>query len=288
MFVWDFLAGTVLDQILDWIYARVVETFGLFFSMMNDMGAKLFDFPWTQAVVAFFSRFGWALYAVGLVMAVFEYAIESQSGRSDAKGVALGAIKGFLAASLFSTVPVALYRLCVTLQLSLTADLTQLLGNQQTGIAELAAEAVNSLLNIPNINPLFGIVLIILLGYSVIKVFFANLKRGGILLIQIAVGSLHLFGIPRGFSDGFSNWCKQVIGLCLTTFLQSTLLVAGLMIFKDDMLIGTGVVLAAGEVPRIAGAFGLDSSTRVNVMSAAHTTQMVVNATRAVTSALSA
>lgn len=287
MFVWDFLAASVLDQIIDWIYARVVETFGLLFSMMNDMGAKLFDFAWTQAVVAFFSRFGWALYAVGLVMAVFEYAIESQSGRADAKGVALGAIKGFMAASLFSTVPVALYRLCVTLQFSLTADLTNLLGSPSTSIADLALAASNAMLGLPNINPLFGIILIILLGYSVIKVFFANLKRGGILLIQIAVGSLHLFGIPRGFSDGFNNWCKQVIGLCLTTFLQSTLLVVGLMIFKDDMLIGTGVVLAAGEVPRIAGAFGLDSSTRVSVMGAAHSTQMIVNATRAVVGALS-
>ncbi len=31
---------------------------------------------------------------------------------------------------------------------------------------------------------------IILMAYAIIKVFFANLKRGGILLIQIAVGSL--------------------------------------------------------------------------------------------------
>lgn len=46
-----------------------------------------------------------------------------------------------------------------------------------------------------------------------IKVFFANLKRGGILLIQIAVGSLYMFSIPRGYTDGFTQWMKQVIGL---------------------------------------------------------------------------
>ena len=57
------------------------------------------------------------------------------------------------------------------------------------------------------------------LAYAVIKVFFSNLKRGGILLIQIAVGSLYMFSIPRGYIDGFTQWMKQVIGLCLTAFL---------------------------------------------------------------------
>lgn len=59
---------------------------------------------------------------------------------------------------------------------------------------------------------------IILMAYAIIKVFFANLKRGGILLIQIAVGSLYMFSVPRGYTDGFIQWCKQIIGLCLTAF----------------------------------------------------------------------
>ena len=68
--------------------------------------------------------------------------------------------------------------------------------------------------------------------------FFDNLKRGGILLIQIAVGSLYMFSIARGSLDGFTQWIRQVIGLCLTAFLQSTILVAGLMAFRDHALLG--------------------------------------------------
>ena len=83
--------------------------------------------------------------------------------------------------------------------------------------------------------------IIIMMGYSVIKVFFANLKRGGILLIQIAVGSLYMFSVPRGYYDGFIQWCKQIIGLCLTTFLQATILTAGLMVLKDHCLLGLGL-----------------------------------------------
>ena len=125
----------------------------------------------------------------------------------------------------------------------------------------------------------------IFMAYAVIKVFFSNLKRGGILLIQIAVGSLYMFSIPRGYTDGFTQWCKQVIGLCLTAFLQATILVAGLMVFSDKALLGLGLMLAAGEVPRIAGAFGLDTTTRANIMSAVYTAQAAVNTTRTIVQA---
>ena len=131
------------------------------------------------------------------------------------------------------------------------------------------------------------IFLLILMGYAVIKVFFANLKRGGILLIQIAVGSLYLFSVPRGYIDGFVGWCKQVIGLCLTAFLQATILIAGLMVFKDHALLGLGLMLSAGGIPRIAGAFGLDTTTRANIMSAVYTAQAAVNTTRTIVQAVS-
>ena len=135
-------------------------------------------------------------------------------------------------------------------------------------------------------SPIMLIFCIILMAYAVIKVFFSNLKRGGILLIQIAVGSLYMFSIPRGYTDGFIQWIKQVIGLCLTAFLQSTILVAGLMVFKDHALLGLGLMLSAGEVPRIAGTFGLDTTTRANIMSAVYTAQAAVNTTRTIVQAV--
>ena len=126
---------------------------------------------------------------------------------------------------------------------------------------------------------------LILMAYAVIKVFFSNLKRGGILLIQIAVGSLYMLSVPRGYGDGFIQWCKQVIGLCLTAFLQATILVAGLMVFKDHALLGLGLMLSAGEIPRIAGAFGLDTTTRASISSAVYTAQTAVNMARTVVAA---
>ncbi len=187
----------------------------------------------------------------GIVVAAFECGIEYQNGRGSIRDTALNVIKGFLAASLFTTVPVELYKLSTSLQgvLQLVLqDWEKILGQLRQGLCSLFRMLLpgKKLLYLEFLvessisSPIFMIFLLILMGYAVIKVFFANLKRGGILLIQIAVGSLYLFSVPRGYIDGFVGWCKQVIGLCLTAFLQATVLIAGLMVVKDQALLGLG------------------------------------------------
>ena len=95
-----------------------------------------------------------------------------------------------------------------------------------------------------------------------------------------------MFSIPRGYVDGFVQWIKQVIGLCLTAFLQAIILVAGLMVFQENALLGLGLMLSASEVPRIAGTFGLDTTTHANIMSAVYTAQAAVNTTRTIAAAV--
>ena len=293
MFIWDFVAATVMDNILDWLYAQIIGFLADFFAQMGNMGVELFDLLWVQAVVSFFSQLGWALFGVSLVVCVFECGIEYSSGRGRIQQTALNVLKGFMAVSLFTTVPVRLYALSVSLQ----SNLTQGIAGTGKTIGEVGQEIIAEFTTLDGLakalenahfglgvitSPIMFLFCIILMAYAVIKVFFANLKRGGILLIQIAVGSLYMFSIPRGYLDGFTQWMKQVIGLCLTAFLQSTILVAGLMAFRDNALLGLGLMLSAGEVPRIAGAFGLDTTPRANIMSAVYTAQSAINTTRTI------
>ena len=297
MFIWDFVADKILGQIVDWFYGQVVGFLGNFFAEMGNMGVELFEMSWVQSIVLFFSYLAWALYGTGLVVACFECGIEYSSGRGNIRETALNAIKGFMAVSLFTVVPVRLYELSVTLQGQLTAGIT----GYGASIGDVASDIMQEFSTVESLTDLtsgpflgFGSITsgimilfcIILMAYAIIKVFFANLKRGGILLIQIAVGSLYMFSVPRGYTDGFIQWCKQIIGLCLTAFLQATILIAGLMVFKDHALLGLGLMLSAGEIPRIAGAFGLDTTTRANIMSAVYTAQAAVNTTRTVVQAV--
>ena len=287
----------MLDQLVDWIYGQIVGFLGNFFALMGNMGVELFELDWVNAIVLFFSRLGWALFAVSVVVCAFECGIEYSAGRGNLQQCALNVIKGFLAVSLFTVVPVRLYALSVSLQGTFSAGLTgygRSIGDVgQDIVTELSeiqtlSDAVNSThfgLDVIT-SPIMILFCVILMAYAVLKVFFANLKRGGILLIQIAVGSLYMFSIPRGYLDGFVGWMKQVIGLCLTAFLQSTILIAGLMIFKDHALMGVGLMLSAGEVPRIAGNFGVDTTTKANVMSAVYTAQAAVSTTRTIAGAI--
>ena len=297
MFIWDFVANPIMDALMDWFYSQVVGFLGNFFAVMGNMGVELFELAWVQAIVLFFSRLAWALFGVSLVVSGFECGIEYASGRANIQQTALNILKGFFAVSLFTTVPVRLYELSVTLQGTFAAGLTgsgTSIGEVgQQILAELGeAETLGDVMSTTSLgltlltSPIMFLFCVILMAYAVIKVFFANLKRGGILLIQIAVGSLYMFSIPRGYGDAFVQWMKQVIGLCLTAFLQSTILVAGLMVFSENALLSLGLMLSANEVPRIAGTFGLDTTTRANIMSAVYTAQAAVNTTRTIAQAV--
>ena len=54
MFIWDFVADTILGQIVDWIYGQVMGFLGNFFAEMGNMGVELFEMSWVQSVVLFF------------------------------------------------------------------------------------------------------------------------------------------------------------------------------------------------------------------------------------------
>ncbi len=286
MFIFALVAEIVLNQIVDWICGKLVGLISEFFAMMNNMGVELFELPWVSAITTFFGYLGWSLFVVGIVVGAFECAIEYQSGRGSVRDTAMNYIKGFMAVSLFTVVPINLYSLCISIQSSFGTAISGI-----TNAEGIGAMAQHALLSgaIPGIgNPILQIFCAVVMGYAVIKVFFGNLKRGVILVIQVAVGSLYMFSVPRGYIDGFTQWCKQVIGICITAFLQATILTAGLMVFKDRPLLGLGLMLSSTEVPRIAGQFGLDTSTKANVMSGVYAAQTAINISKTVVSAIAA
>ena len=283
--LWERISESIWGIFLEWIYNAIFGAVADFFTLMGNMGTDLFDLPWVQACIKLFSLFGWSLFASGLVVAIFDIAIEYQSMRQfNVKQQVLPILYGFLAVNLFTMLPIRLYTFCITIQNTLMHDLAELFAAESAlnlGLGQLAMLAIKPLTGAVTILNLLAV---IALGYCVIKIFFANITRGGILLTQIAVGSLYLFSFPQGYTDGFYQWCKQVIALCVTAFMQMTLLYLGLLTWQTDMLLGLGVMLSANEVPRIARMFGLDTSINFNIVNAVHTTtRTAINLTRSLT-----
>ena len=278
------VSDTIWEKFMGFLYSMIYQSLADFFSMMTEIGANLFDLDWVKAALHFFNLFGWGLFIAGLVVAIFDTAIEYQTmGRLNIKKQVLPFLYGLLAVNLFTTVPVELFRFSVSLQNTFVKDLA----NEAIGMtldvqywARQSLALFNPAMAGMSHNVLLELLMLICMGYCVIKCFFSNIKRGGILLTQIAVGSFYLFSLPRGMTEGFTGWCKQIVALCFTTFMQTTLLMMGLITMQSHALLGLGVMLAANEVPRIAQHFGLDTSTRFNAMSAVHTTTTALNLTR--------
>ncbi len=270
----------ILDMAFDWLYFMLYDAISSLFTVINETTANIFDLPWIAAFISLFHHLGWILFVCGLIVAVFDTAIGYENGQANIKGTCLNVLKGFFAASLITVVPQRLYSFCTSLQHTFSIDLTStMLQNTTVSVMDAATSVLDSLSADVSPSSLF---FIILFGYCVIKVILANVKRGGILLCQIAIGSLYMFSIPRGYTDGFVGWCKQIIATCLTAFLQTSIMYVGLISFQEHPIVAVGLCLSSTEVPRIAQMFGLDTSVKVNMMSISSTVSMGSRVIRAV------
>lgn len=117
------ISEAVWDVMLEWLFNTIYGAVAEFFGMMNGMGADIFSQSWVSAFLQLFSLFGWTLFAAGLVVAVFDTAIEYQTGRANIQSTCLNVLKGFMAVSLFTKVPVEMYKFCITLQTTFSGDL---------------------------------------------------------------------------------------------------------------------------------------------------------------------
>lgn len=278
--MWDNTVGEVTTVIGDWIWETMFEwVFNLIFGavselfeFINESAADIFDMAWAGTFLSLFHQIAWMLFICGMIIAIFDTAISYESGQANIKNTCLNVLKGFMAANLVTVIPQRLYSFCTDLQSTFATDLLySFTGESPYSLGEMALIAVSQL---STQATLFNLFFIIILGYCTVKVVFSNIKRGGILLCQIAVGSLYLFSVPRGFTDGFYGWIRQVIATCITAFLQTTILYLGLLTFTQHPLIAVGICLSANEVPRIAQMFGLDTSVHVNMMSVSHSVSM--------------
>ena len=279
----------IYDALLELMFSGMGDAVKQLVSVMGDLSASIFDNSVVQGILAFFQSFGYCLFVVGCVLAIYEGVIQYQDGTGNAiRSMLPNFVTGLAAALLFTTAPVLLFRFCLELQDTVSAAIL----NGQTlseMVADFTAEegffgSWGSMADAGigsvkiTILPIIGVLLLL---YVCLRIFGSNLMRGGVLFTLICVGSLHLFGMPRGFRDGFSGWLKQVIGICFTVFFQNVLFTLGFVILANDMFLpGIGLLLAATEVPRIAREFGLDTSMRGQFGGVVQTVGQAVNVIR--------
>ena len=103
------VSDTIWEKFMGFLYSMIYQSLADFFSMMTEIGANLFDLDWVKAALHFFNLFGWGLFIAGLVVAIFDTAIEYQTmGRLNIKKQVLPFLYGLLAV-------IATFKIAVTL-----------------------------------------------------------------------------------------------------------------------------------------------------------------------------
>lgn len=94
--LWNSVSGSIWDVFLKWIFEAIYGAIADFFTMIGGMGTDLFTLSWVKSFLKLFSLFGWSLFAAGLVVAVFDTAIEYQSmGQLSVKRQIMPILYGF-------------------------------------------------------------------------------------------------------------------------------------------------------------------------------------------------
>lgn len=137
------ISNAIWNTMLKWMYETVYNAVADFFAMMGNMGADIFALDWVQATIKLFTLFGWSLFIAGMVVAIFDVAIEYQHGRADIKTASINILKGFFACSLIGVVPVELYKFCISLQNTFSHDLSALFASGQS--IDLAGQSTSVL-----------------------------------------------------------------------------------------------------------------------------------------------
>lgn len=275
MFLTLLLEFLGFSDIADGLHTKGVETLGVglaswisdLINYNNNFTASIFENSMVNALLFFIGVLADCLFVIGIIFAIFEMGVNSHEGKGTSiPDLFLNIIKGLVATACLTTMPILLLKftneICHTVCEVFTDNATI-----QILFEDLNTDAM--------LSGWFFNILIIVSLVCVFKVFLANLKRGGILITLMMIGAIHAFSVPRGYLDAFYGWCKQVIGLCVTSFLSNVLVVLGALVYATnqgadpgDLVLGAGAMLAAAEVPRIAQQFGLDTSMKTNVTQA--------------------
>ena len=266
-------------QGLSMIFASIVRLIGsgigdLIINTIDlvDSADILFQTPVGQVLTGFSQHFGFMLWIIGFFIATAEIAINMKSNQSVGDSIhdyGMNVFKSYLAVIMFTKIPLPLYVFISKIAEKICIPIINM------GLEHINSISFNDITWSNTPSNFMLLILFIAMLFSGLKVLFSFVKRGGILMILILVGSVHMINLPRGYWDAFWSWCRQIIGLCITQFCQMALFCAGIsIIFSTYMvsfaqfLAGLSLTLAAAEVPKIAERYGMDTSLKGNATGA--------------------
>lgn len=255
------MVGYLLSFIIEWFVEQLTTSlFGFLLSNMASDGLIIFDLEPVKLLIQGTYTVGALLWGIGSVFAVFDMAIQYGRGRGGPQDLAMNFVRSYLAVCLFTVLPVPAYKLLLSGGWKVGAAIAGGGGSPFAGLEKAWTGILNMNLGI-TLTFILGVIFLVVTALC----YFDFLKRSFYMCCLIVTGCLYMASVPRGYTDGFVDWCKQVIGLCVASFLQMFVLGVALSVFVDGHpLIGLAGMLAALQVDRLMQRYG-GASGQINM-----------------------
>ena len=290
----------LFPNLMKWIGAFSARLIQLLLSDVLYAFDGVFNDNSVRSYFYFLTSWGGVMFIIGVGLALAEFAASYNEGNgTDVKGTLKNIAVGLFASFGVVNIPILLFRFTIEATNSLIGgsissalegqnfqsliEFRALENTTPEGVIESSGETVMTASGGWFIGSIFCIVMFVF----IVKIMLGNFKRSGILIVLLTICPIHLLSIPRGYTDGFYSWCKQVVGQCVTFFVQNFLLALSILVFANsgslslrNFLITLGILLASSEAPRILQQFGLESSVRSNATQAIYAVSGITNIVR--------
>ena len=291
---------SIFPNLMRWIGAYSARITLLILQDTFNSFINVFTEKSVLSYIYFLSSWGGVMFIIGVGLALAEFAASYNEGNgADVKGTFKNIAVGLFASFGFVKLPILLYTFTIEVTYMLIGSTVSsaIEGQNFQSLMEFrlledtTPEGILDSLREQYTNEftgsIVGSIFCIIMFVFVVKILLGNLKRSGILIILLTICPIHLLSIPRGYTDGFYSWCKQVVGQCITFFVQNFLLALFILVFANsgslnltNLFIALGILLSSSEAPRILQQFGLESSVRSNASQAIYAVSGITNIVR--------
>lgn len=239
-------ASSSLEEIYHYVYYQLTSVALTMLDDVNGLSINFFSNEFIQAIVNFFTLFAWGLGLTGAAIAIMDFAVSYQTGGGGSfAGTGMNMLRLLVALLTFSSIPILLFQTSMDIYGTVRSVVVGSMDGATVGITDLVKGAVQSMFKsvygtLPPVKIANGIweflkkltdgfqatdpadavlssnadwwalIQLIILVWAIFKIFFSNLKRGGILLVQICVGSMHMLALARGYTDGFGSGANRL------------------------------------------------------------------------------
>lgn len=216
-----------MGWLVNWLIKELIIAVGSLYSFLTNGLSNFFDNELINSLFSLFSWFGYVLYGIGTLFALFAFREATADGEiTSLYEFGKGLILGFVA---IVAIPYYLVLFTLTIKLSslMVSDIT-------TSLSDPEFSLVTELLNKTGAG-FISLIIALLLFIASFALVWGTLKRVGEAVIYCFIMFLSVFGITRGDYSMFSGSITKAIGLLFVQALHAPLYFAGMVYLFEGL-----------------------------------------------------